>query len=141
MVLPQLVIPRRNLQPLRQSGNDSDSSEPVSMHPVPTDRDSVVPNRPGATEHNGLDSPSATLHIAIVVKDIRLYDAIRNGTYVITPPLWKGEIQLHIVMQKNNDTPEALLLKLAAVDLGLANATVIGLNDGLQISMGWPSDE
>lgn len=101
----------------------------------------MVADRLGPTEGPNPQPARADLHVAIVVEDVRVLDAIRKGVFVISPPLWEGTVQLHVLHQNPRKTRQDTLYQLAVVQLGLADPSIIGLNDGLQMDMGWPSDD
>jgi hypothetical protein len=106
-----------------------------------TDWHPLVPDRVGPTEGNGLNCPRGTLHIALVTSDLKFYDQIKNSTFVIKPPLWDGEVNLHVLLKHPKMTAEDYVLRLATVDLGLVDPSVAQLSDGQQIDLGWPTDE
>ena len=78
------------------------------------------------------------LQLALVADDIRAYDFLRKHVYLIKPPLWDGIVNLHILVKnpKDND-PDAMVLRLAAVQLGLVDPVVARLHDHEQVRLGW----
>lgn len=141
VVLPRVDIGSRPMQPLQEDRTNPEGSGQSNLRPMPSDRNPVVPERLGSAPVNGTDKPAYTLHIAIVVKDLKLFDSVRQNVYLVKPPYWKGRVELHVLVQKPGSSPEDMTYRLALSDLGMADPTVLGLNDGLQLSMGWPDAE
>jgi hypothetical protein len=141
--LPPLAIPtKRDVQPLPDSPTPSDQGRAeTDMLPMSTEWHPVVADRVGATEGNGIAVPSTDLHLALVIDDMKNYDLIRQSIHLIKPHLWPGRVFIHILRRNPKLSPDDIAAKLALVDLGMANADTIGLNDGLQVSMGWPTNE
>jgi hypothetical protein len=129
----------RQLPTAERHDNQQRATEIV--HGMPTDWHPMVPDRLGPTEGNGLDIPHGTLHIALLTSDLRLYEQAKKGFFIIKPPLWEGEVKLHVLLKNPKLSAEDYALKLAAVDLGLVDPSVAQLNDGQQIDIGWPTDE
>lgn len=140
--LPRVVLRQESMRQLRPPRNtDSLQQEPENLHNVSTDWHPLVPDRVGATEGNGIGIPCATLHIALLVSNLRTYDEIKDNTFLIKPPLWDGEVKLHVLLKHPKMKAEDYVLRLAAVDLGLVSPSVAQLNDGQQLNIGWPTDE
>jgi hypothetical protein len=92
----------------------------------------MAPHWQGPTEHNGLHTPRAELHVALVAPDRETADLWRRLARVVTPPFWKGgKVRLYVIhaeKAKDIDTTVAL----AMVDLGILDSADVGL-------VGYPS--
>ena len=135
---PRLGVPTRKLPPLRIDGHTSatrshtDDLSGLSDHGNP-----VVPDRlgePGPTEP--LETPER-LHFALVVGDIRQFNALRNSAYVIGPPGWNArELKLHVMIKSPRQTEEEVLYKFALTELGMIDPEAHGLTYPETIELG-----
>lgn len=124
------------MQPLQRDAAGSNEPDAPAVHPVPSDRDTVVPDRLGPTEDNGADVAPATLHVALVIGSLDDWAKIKDTAYIVSPPYWKGEVRLHVLLQNPRKDRTEMLYKLALVDLGLVDPEVAELTPDL----GWPTD-
>jgi hypothetical protein len=136
--------PRAPLRPLRLTGHRSDGRPNIDLPRLPKQAPRVVaPNRPGPTEGNGLDSPRADLHIALIVPDRKTADLLRNKVRIVRPPLWKGKLFLHLIPQdqrhKYRDIDMTTLLAL--IDTGLIDAKTAEIAAPDEITIGYPSGD
>lgn len=134
-----LALPARNVQPLPRERVSGDGGEHNDMLEMPPITSPLVPDRVGATEGNGLNFPPAALHIALVIEDLKVWSQLKKSAWLIAPSLWAGELKLHVLLKRPTDTAMSMVLKLAAVDLGLSDATTLELTSPEQIDLGWPT--
>jgi hypothetical protein len=94
----------------------------------------------GPTENNGVNISPAALHVALIIRDLKHWEAIKDSAYLVSPPLWNGTVQLHVILQHPRQTPQEMLNKITAVDIGLADPRTIHLAPPDQISLGLPTE-
>lgn len=136
-----MVIPRRNVPELRPDGDalrDSSGHRPLSG--LPEHPGAVVPDGLGAAQPSRHPAPRATLHIALIVPDIKLYGQLRRSAYLLTPPGWDGDAKLHVLIKDPKTEPTDMLYRYALTELGLVDAAVAGLTYPDTIELGWTDE-
>lgn len=88
-------------------------------------------------------TPSRSLHLAIVVPDIRLYQLIKNKFRVIQPPYDDIAVQLHVVIDDQKDPHRDLdwQIRIALVQSGLVEPGDMNITYPDQVTLGWPEDQ
>jgi hypothetical protein len=127
------------VRPLPPDRLDSDGTQPSDLRDVPAETSQVVPNRLGPAGHSIPDLPPADLHVALIIDSIDHWSDIRKSAYIISPPYWAGNVQLHVILRNPKATPEEMLYKVALTQLGLVDPKIAGLTPDTQIDLGWPT--
>ena len=138
---PPLALPVGTLQPLRPTRTDDSQRRAETSLPVlPVITSPLVPDRVGPTEGNGTNFPPDQLHIALIIPDLAIWETLRNAAFIIQPPLWAGNVRLHVVLKNPKLTAEDIALQIALVDMGMITPEVAHLTADEQITLGWPTD-
>lgn len=83
-----------------------------------------------------------TLHIALVVPDIRLYQLVKSKFQVIQPPYSDIKVQLHVLVDDKKDPLAGLdwQVRVALVESGLVHPADANITYPDQVTLGWPTE-
>lgn len=96
----------------------------------------VVPDRTPEPENRDAYPAHAKLHIALIVPDIKVYGAIRQNAWLLSPPDWDGTVKLHVLL-KGKDDPNGILLRYLAREAELATSKAAKLLYPEDLELGW----
>ena len=143
-VLPKLDLGGRKMPQLRvgNAGNTGSKAGPVrdvvSKHgnTVLSNRD-ATPTREKLLETRERMQKAQRLHIALVLPDIKIFGSLKNGVYVLKPQEWKGDILVHILLQRKGKTKQEVVFGFALTQLGLITPSVAKLQYPEELELGW----
>ena len=109
-----------------------------SLHemPDPVPARSVAPVRISSTLDNGAGVPRIDLHIALLARTEE-QAKLAEGMKVVTPPLWKGKVHLHVIVSPELTTDDIVIAQ-AAADFGWG--VMIDILQP-QVSRGYPAGD
>jgi hypothetical protein len=98
----------------------------------------VAPVRVSTTTDNGAGLPRADLHIALLARTEEQGERLTKDIHVVTPPLWKGEVHLHVIVSPDMTTDE---LKIAQVVADLGWGVMVDIAPPTSITRGYPAGD
>lgn len=102
--------------------------------PIGSPERPVASDRSSSTLDNGLATPRAELHIALLAADRETADLLRERVRVVKPPYWDGKVHLHIIR-------EDLRGAKANVDFAVVQAVIdLGWGKSTDFNVGPPDD-
>lgn len=150
-----MVIPARQMPKLPSREPDSGPVSPTpaqeqpkheDLRPVLPEPDSpVVPDRQNAdttarTPDTRGESPDDTLHIALVIPDLRIFQTLKSSAYVLKPHDHDQAIKLHVLLQKKNEDPQSIIFRFALTQLGMVTPEVAQLDYPEEMELGFSDD-
>lgn len=140
-----MVIPRGTVSHVQGSDPVSDGREQGSL-PLVSEGRGEPADRPSPPVAIPSGRPLERLHIALVIPNTRAFRRLVHGAYLIKDPTRQDvSVQLHVLEGPDpKEDPAAatgLVLRHAAVKLGLASPEAARLQYPEEIELGWQKEQ